>query len=251
MMENISITYMTDRIKKQYLILVFTCVIVSSCQTVGSILSNTDYSYDQTGRKKSFALNEPFPKKGYKLTGMHYHNIEIHQFIDNDTLYYLKYNPKREERNFYFTVLEKQTVDAILVNTLDKDKTPSVFRRREWLDNALIGLGIRDIENKDGQWTYFVPRCKLVKGNLPTDVVKTGFHYEYETFNYNTAKQKYYEQRHPRRKITGMEILGALYIINMLTNSANSNNVYTCRTCGISFSNPGYLRSHEIAVHEY
>lgn len=205
-----------------------------------------------SAQEKTYALQDikSFPENGYKLTGMLYHNIEIHQFTDNDTLFYLKYNPKREERNFYFTVLDKQTINTILVNTLYKKETSSGFQKKRWLDNALVDLGIKDINNKNGLWTYFVPKYQIVKGNLPTDRVRTGFHREYEKFNYNTAKKKYYEQRHPQHKLTGMEILGALYIINMFSNSS-SNNSYQCSSCGLSFSNYADLRSHENAVHDY
>ena len=90
----------------------------------------------------------------------------------------------------------------------------------------------------------------MVKGDIPTDRVRTGFHREYEKFDYKTAMTKYYEQRHPQHKLTAIEALGALYIINMLSNS-NANNSYPCRSCGLSFSNAADLRSHENAYHDY
>jgi len=219
---------------------------------MNTILANPDYDLlDLARTKKTFTLNEPFPEKGYILRGIHYRNIEIQRFSDNDTLYYLKYNPNHEERNFFYTFLNKQTVDTILVNSLDKRKTSSVYQREEWLDNALVELGIKDINKKESLWTYFAPKYKMVKGNLPTDRVRTGYHREYEKFNYKTAVTKYYEQRNPQHKLTGMEVLGALYIINMLSNSNGGNTRYSCRSCGLSFANPGDLRSHENAVHDY
>ena len=237
--------------KKWCIILLFASILFSSCQTMKTIMANPDYNlFDLARNKKSFTLNEPFPEKGYKLNGNYYRNIEVQRFTDNDTLYYLKYNPKHEERNFYFTVLNKQTVDTLLVNSLDKKKISSVYQREKWLDNALIELGIKDINKKESKWTYFAPKYKMVKGNFPTDRVRTGFHREYEKFNYNTALTKYYEQRHPQQKMTGMEVLGALYIINMLSNSKTNNNKYTC-WCGASFTNQADLRSHENAEHDY
>lgn len=232
--------------------IVFVCILFSSCQTVNTILANPDYDLlDLARTKKSFTLNEPFPEKGYTLRGIQYRNIEVQRFTDNDTLYYLKYNPKHEERNFYFTVIDKQTVDTILVNSLDKKKTSSVYQRENWLDNALVQLGIKDINKKESLWTYFAPKYKMVKGNLSTDRVRTGYHREYEKFNYNTAVTKYYEQRNPQHKLSGMEVIGALYIINMLSNSNSKDTNYYCRTCGRSFQNAGELRSHENADHDY
>ena len=231
--------------------IVFACILFCSCQTVKTILNNPNYDLmDLARNNKSYTLNEPFPTKGYKLHGIHYRNIEIHRFTDNDTLYYLKYNPKHEERNFYFTVLDKQTVDTILVNSLSKKKGSTVYERENWLDGALVELGIKDINKKESLWTYFVPNYKIMKGNLPTDRVRTGYHREYEKFNYKTAMTKYYEQRHPQHKLTAIEALGALYIINMLSNS-KTNDRYSCRSCGLSFSNAADLRSHENAVHDY
>ena len=238
--------------RRYCIIAMFACILFSSCQTVNTILANPDYNLlDLARTKKSFTLNEPFPEKGYTLQGMHYRNIEVQRFTDNDTFYYIKYNPTREERNFYFTVIDKQTVDTILVNSLDKKKTASVYQRENWLDNALVKLGIKELNKNDGLWTYFAPKYKMVRGNLPTDRVRTGYHREYEKFSYNTAMTKYYEQRHPQHKLTAIEALGALYIINMLSNSNTGNTRYFCRSCGLSFSNAGDLRSHENAVHDY
>ena len=67
----------------------------------------------------------------------------------------------------------------------------------------------------------------MVKGNLPTDVVRTGYHREYETFNYETAQKAYYMQRHPEEKYKGMQLLGALYIINMLSGNKSPNKTQT------------------------
>ncbi len=206
----------------------FACVLFSSCQTVNTILANPDYDLmDLTRIKKSFTLNEPFPEKGYKLRGIHYRNIEVQRFTDNDTLYYLKYNPKHEERNFYFTVIDKQTADTILDNSLNKKKTPVVYHRERWLDQALIQLGIQNYTNNNSLWSYFNPEYKMVKGNLPTDRVRTGYHREYETFNYETAQKAYYTQRYPEEKYKGMQLLGALYIINMLSGNKSQNKTQT------------------------
>lgn len=238
--------------KKLHIILTFASVLFSSCQTVNTILANPDYDLlDLARTKKTFTLNEPFPEKGYTLRGIQYRNIEVQRFTDNDTLYYLKYNPKREERNFYFTIIDKQTVDTILVNSLDKKRTSSVYQRENWLDNALVQLGIKDINKKESLWTYFAPKYKMVKGNLPTDRVRTGYHREYEKFNYNTAVTKYYEQRNPQHKLSGMEVIGALYIINMLSNSNRSNTQFYCRTCGKPCHDEAELRSHENSDHDY
>ena len=234
--------------KKLCIILTFASILFTSCQTMNNIMANPDYNLlDLAKSKKSFTLNEPFPEKGYKLRGSLYYEIEVQRFTDNDTLYYLKYNPKREARNFYFTVIDKQTVDTLLVNTLSKKETLSAFQRRIWLDKALIELGIEDYQQKKGQWTYFVPKYKMVKGNLPTDIVKSGFHREYEKFNYNTALTKYYEQRHPQEKLSGMEVLGALVIINMLSGSSGDSHRYSCRSCPASFSNQADLLTHQNA----
>lgn len=238
--------------KRLCIMLTFASVLFSSCQTVNTIMANPDYNLlDLAKSKKSFTLNEPFPEKGYKLRGSLYYEIEVQRFTDNDTLYYLKYNPKREVRNFYFTVIDKQTVDTILVNTLGKKKTSSAYQRGNWLDNALVELGIKDYNQRESQWTYFAPKYKMVKGNLPTDIVKSGFHREYEKFNYKTALTKYYEQRHPHEKLSGMEVLGALYIINMLSGSSSGSNIYSCRSCTATFSNQADLRAHENAYHDY
>ena len=120
-----------------------------------------------------------------------------------------------------------------------------------WLYNVLNDLGIKNLTNKNSLWTYFTPKSKMVKGSLPTDVVKTGFHREYEQFNYATAMSHYYEQRNPQHKGNAIEALGALYIINKLYGSSSGDNAVYCRTCGLPFSNEGGLRSHENAAHDY
>lgn len=65
------------------------------------------------------------------------------------------------------------------------------------------------------------------KGNLPTDIVKSGFHREYEVFNYKAAQKAYYLQRHPEQKRSAFEILGALYIINHLSKMEEKIMEYT------------------------
>lgn len=199
---------------------------MSSCQTLKTIGENPNYDMlDLFRGSKSFDLSAPFPKNGYKLRGITYRNVEIQKLAGNDTLYYIKYNPKREERNFYFTVIDKQTADTILDNSLNKKKNPVVYHREEWLDQALIQLGIKNYTSNNSLWTYFKPEYKMVKGNLPTDAVRTGYHREYETFNYETAQKAYYTQRHPEEKHKGMQLLGALYLINMLSGKETNNSL--------------------------
>lgn len=201
---------------------------MSSCQTLKTIGENPNYDMlDLFRGSKSFDLSAPFPKNGYKLRGITYRNVEIQKLAGNDTLYYIKYNPKREERNFYFTVIDKQTADTILDNSLNKKKKPVVYHREEWLDQALIQLGIKNYTSNNSLWTYFKPEYKMVKGNLPTDAVRTGYHREYETFNYETAQKAYYTQRHPEEKHKGMQLLGALYIINMLSEQKSPHKTQT------------------------
>lgn len=211
----------------QKIIMLFIFVLtISSCQTLKSIGENPNYDMlDLVRGSKSFDLSAPFPKNGYKLRGITYRNIEIQKLAGNDTLYYIKYNPKREKRNFYFTVIDKQTADTILDNSLNKKKTPVVYHREQWLDQALIQLGIQNYTSNNSLWTYFKPEYKMVKGNLPTDIVRTGYHREYETFNYETAQKAYYMQRHPEEKYKGMQLLGALYIINMLSGKETNNSL--------------------------
>lgn len=201
---------------------------MSSCQTLKTIGENPNYDMlDLFRGSKSFDLFAPFPKNGYKLRGITYRNVEIQKLAGNDTLYYIKYNPKREERNFYFTVIDKQTADTILDNSLNEKKNPVVYHREEWLDQALIQLGIKNYTSNNSLWTYFKPEYKMVKGNLPTDAVRTGYHREYEMFNYETAQKAYYTQRHPEEKHKGMQLLGALYIINMLSEQKSPNKTQT------------------------
>lgn len=197
------------------LILFSTTLMFVACQTTDTIAKLSGYDTQSLAKgQKSFSLDNPFPEKGYELKGCLYRNVEIHKFSDNDTLYYIKYNPGREERNFYFTVIDKQTTDTILDNALNKNKIRSVYKREEWLDGALKELGIQDYRQTKGRWTYYAPKSKMVKGNLSTDRVRTGYHREYEQLTYESACKTYYTQRNPRPKYTGMEILGALYIIN-------------------------------------
>lgn len=213
----------------QKIIMLFIFVLtISSCQTLKTIGENPNYDMlDLVRGAKSFDLSAPFPKNGYKLRGITYRNIEIQKLAGNDTLYYIKYNPKREERNFYFTIIDKQTADTILDNSLNKKKTLVVYHREQWLDQALIQLGIQNYTNNNSLWSYFKPEYKMVKGNLPTDRVRTGYHREYETFNYETAQKAYYTQRHPEEKYKGMQLLGALYIINMLSGNKSQNKTQT------------------------
>ncbi len=237
---------------RQLILFITTIIAITGCQTMKSIAENPDTNVLDFFRKsKSFSLGDSFPEKGYKLQAFQYHNVELLRFDDNDTLYYIKYNPKREERNFFFTVINKQTVDTILVNTLSNNSPFTNSQRRIWLYNALNDLGIRNLTKNESLWTYFSPKYKMVKGNLPTEVVRTGFHREYEKFNFETAMKAYYEQRQPQHKLSGMEILGALYIINILSPTNGVNTRYSCKSCGLSFSNPGELRSHENAIHDY
>lgn len=212
--------------KKTLLLILIIVFTLTGCETLKTIAQHPEYDALDLLRgraSKSYTSNTAFPEKGYRLRGVHYTNVELHKFTDNDTLYYIKYNPGREERNFYFTVIDKATKDSLLVNSLDKKKTPVVYKREQYLDDALIDLGIKDYANIKGLWTHFVPKNKWVKGDRPTDMVKMGYHKEYEVFNYAAAKKAYHEQRHPEEKITGAEVLGALIIINMLSKSRNNN----------------------------
>ena len=237
---------------RQILVILLASITFMGCQTMKNIVEHPDTDVlDMFRGQKTYNLNAPFPENGYKLQAVQYHNIELKKFSDNDTLYYIKYNPRREERNFYFTVIDKQTADTILANALSKTKNLSSSERRIWLYNALNNLGINNLNDNKGLWTYFAPKSKMVKGNLPTDAVRTGFHREYEQFNYSTAMTHYYEQRNPQHKMNAIEALGALYIINRLYGSNSGDNVVYCRTCGLPFSNEGELRSHENAAHDY
>lgn len=198
---------------------------LTGCQTVQTIVSHPNYDMLDVFRgQKSFNSSNQFPAKGYKLRGLRYHNIVVNKFTDNDTLFYLKYNPRNEERNFYFSVIDKATADTLLSYSLDKNKMPGIYNREEYVDKALTRLGIQDCTSSEGLWTYFSPKYKIVKGNRPTDVVRTGYHREYEKFNYKTARKAYYLQRHPEQKRSAFDIIGALYIINQLSNKGNSGN---------------------------
>ena len=232
--------------KMKYLLVIMACILFTGCQTVNTIVNHPDYDMlDLLRGQKSYSANTPFPTKGYKLRGIRYRNVQILKFPDNDSLYYLKYNPKNEERNFYFSIIDKETKDSILVNALDKQKTPNIYHREEYVDKALVSLGIKEFSSNNGLWTYFAPKYRMVKGNLPTDIVRTGYHREYDKFNYNTALKSYYLQRHPEQKISGFEILGALYIINMLSNhNKKDNGVYYN---GLRFRNQADVENYKNA----
>ncbi len=209
---------------KKVILLLFATMSLTGCQTVKTILANPDYDMkDLFSSHSSFSPNSPFPEKGYKLRGIKYRNVEIQKFTDNDSLLYLKYNPQNEERSFYFSVIDKNTSDSILVYALDKKKISGVYQREEFVDKILILLGIRNYTSNEGLWTYFSPEYKMVKGNLPTDRVRTGYHREYEKFNYKAAQKAYYTQRHPEHKNSSFELLGALYIVNMLFGKDKNN----------------------------
>ena len=116
---------------------------------------------------------------------------------------------------------------------------------KKFPDKALVQLGIKNYQSNEGLWTYFAPKYKMVKGNLPTDIVKSGFHREYEVFNYKAAQKAYYLQRHPEQKRSAFEILGALYIINHLSkNGRKDNGIYYN---GLHFSNQADVENYKNA----
>ena len=208
-----------------YISIIYASILFTGCQTVQTIVSHPDYDmFDLLRGHNTYNQTQQFPSKGYKIRGIRYHDVVVKKFPDNDSLFYLKYNPKYEERNFYFSVIDKYTVDTLLSYALDKKKVSGVYRREEYVDKALVQLGIKNYQSNEGLWTYFAPKYKMVKGNLPTDIVKSGFHREYEVFNYKAAQKAYYLQRHPEQKRSAFEILGALYIINHLSKYGKKDN---------------------------
>lgn len=210
---------------KEYFTLLSTGILLTSCQTVQTIVNHLDYDMlDLFRGQKTFNQANHFPTKGYKIRGIRYHDVVVKKFTDNDSLFYLKYNPQNEERNFYFSVIDKATADTLISYALDKKKISGVYHREEYVDKALTQLGINNYKSNEGLWTYFAPKYKMVKGNLPTDVVRSGYHREYETFNYKSAQKAYYLQRHPEQKRSAFEILGALYIINHLSKNKKTDN---------------------------
>lgn len=205
------------------ILLILTCL--SSCETFKTIVENPNSDlFDMFRTQQNYTLNEPFPAKGYQLKGEIYRNIELQKYSDNDTLYYLKYKPNRNNKDFYFININKPTADTILYNVLNKEQNPEVYKREQWLDNTLIELGIKDLSQKNKYWTHYTPKMIIVKGNLPSGAVRTGYHKEYEKFNFTTAQRAYYEQRHPTKKISGMEVLGALYVASLLSGNNKKQN---------------------------
>ena len=89
-----------------------------------------------------------------------------------------------------------------------------------------------------------MPERKLVKGNSFTEVVRTGYHYEYEKFNYKTATAKLYQKRNPSSKYKGMQAIGALFIMSMLSNNKQKENEYKTQW-------DMYSDAQKAAIHEH
>ena len=142
--------------------------------------------------QKPYNPAQPFPKKGYRLQAKSYRNIELHKFEDNDTLYYLKYNPTRELHNFTFAVITKDVKDTILSNT-DKQKYTSK-ERKEWLEKLLLKTKINNLSSKKSRWKYYNYK----------------YFYDNNTFKYSVAQQVY--KRFSNSGNTEVKIIDRAYL---------------------------------------
>ena len=231
-----------------YILLVIYIVTLTGCQTMKTMVEHPDYNiFDSFQSSAAYDSNKPFPKKGYSLRGLRYKNIVVNKFNDNDTVYYIKYTTGFDESRFYFTFINKKTADIIIANSRDKNVNPNRYEREKWLDNTLVRMGIQDRNNKTSLWTYFEPKRKIVRGNLPTDAVRTGYHYEYEKFNYTTANKKFNEKLNPELKHYGMTLLGQLWIMSMLTNNKQKENEYKTQWDILNNAQKAVIHEHDNA----
>lgn len=228
-----------------YFVVAIFLVSLTGCQNLAGFVNAGECNmFDVFRTGGSYNPNDPFPKKGYTLQGINYRNVIINKFTDNDTMYYIKYNPRIGEEKFYYTFINKETADILIANSRDNKKRPNVYDREKWLDDALIKMGIKNRADKNSVWTYFVPDRKLVKGNSFTEVVRTGYHYEYEKFNYKTATAKLYQKRNPSSKYKGMQAIGALFIMSMLSNNKQKESEYKTQW-------DMYSDAQKAAIHEH
>lgn len=231
-----------------FFILAIFFVSLTGCQTISNIIENPDNIFGNTySNNDSYNPNNPFPSKGYTLQGMTFRNIVINKFIDNDAMYYIKYKTGKDDNKFYYTIINKETADLIISKSKDKNIYPNRYDREKWLDNTLVKMGINNRNDRNSLWTYFEPKRKLVKGNLPTDVVLTGYHYEYEQFNYKTATEKLCNKRNLRSKRTGIEVLGALYLMNLLSNNKQKESEYKTQWDMYSDAQKAVIHQHDNA----
>ena len=179
---------------RRLLLLLITLTTFMSCDTMKELMESSNSNLLSGIQKKtaqSYRPSDPFPKDGYKIKGGTYRDIEVHKFTDNDTLYYIAYKHYQKKDGFYFSVIDRMTANAILENALNNKNIPDAYERQKWLDYTLEELGIEDLSIKNKRWTYFRPKDKMVKGNLPTDRVRTGWHHEKEKLTYKVAQRVY------------------------------------------------------------
>jgi len=181
-------------------------------------------------KKKDFIPGSPIPPKGIKIDGNRYQFLLLLPFPDNDSVFTIVYREheggksyvrKYNERFYYHMLLvDRETADTILYNSLNQNSEPSKLKRQDWLDRTLVTLGIKNRGNKPtSNWIYYKPK-KVLVGNTGTP---GSGHVEFEPFSYKVVLRCMQEQYSPTLKLSGMEILGAMMLYNMFRRSKASS----------------------------
>lgn len=181
-------------------------------------------------KKKDFVPGSPIPPNGIKIDSNRYQYLLLLPFPDNDSVYTIVYREhedgksyvrKYNERFYYHMLLvDRETADTILYNTLNKSSEPNKLKRQDWLDRTLVTLGIKNRGNKPtSNWIFYKPR-KVVVGNTGTP---GSGRIEFESFSYKVVQRCMQEQYSPTLKLSGMEILGAMMLYNMFRRSKTSS----------------------------
>lgn len=149
----------------------------------------------------SYVPNENWPTKGYNIgsSGIYPHIKEclLQKFADQDSIYYLKVIKEgMKEESFYYMLLNKEQVEAILNNTLNKKLMPKRIDRGEWYKTLLKKTNIDNANNYKGNeyWTYFKPKAVFLKNDpdaIPNERVRG---MGKQQFTYKVAYQNYLEK---------------------------------------------------------
>lgn len=198
---------------------------------ISDIYSQIEKAYGLFGKKPSYTQGGEIPVGGMKLEANLFRDLIIKPFPDNDSVYSVIYREYEGKSNYnrkyvyYLLLINKETADSILYFNLDKNHESNVMLRRDWLDKALVNLGISNRGNRKSNWIYYKPK-KVRVGSTGTP---GSGHLQYEPFTYKVAQRCAQEQYNPSIKLSGMEVIGFMMFYNMLSKSkatTKSKNTY-------------------------
>lgn len=196
---------------------------------------------DPNQPQKKYKPGKAFPKGGYQISssaGTFY----LKGFEDNDTVFYIQYPNKRypDGRRFYFILIDKATRDTIIDRSLNTEKYKMV-ERSQWTTHLINSTMKYNLEGKNSLWTPSkgVPTMSMT----PPSYYGGRFH----PLTYKKALQDIQK----RNSLSGMEILGAMAILNLMSGKGGGDSNYYCSQCGLPFSSESEKRNHENAVHDF